>query len=38
MALYNEQEYIENRFDQKRLDDLKISCLQVEENEYLDFK
>ena len=38
MALYNVQEYIENPFDQKGLDDLKISSLQVEENECLDFK
>ena len=38
MALYNVQEYIENPFDQKGLDDLKIYSLQVEENEKLDFK
>ena len=38
MALYNIQDYIENPFDQKGLDDLKSSCLHVEENECLDFK
>ena len=38
MTLYNVQDYIENPFDQKGLDDLKISSLQVEENECLDFK
>ena len=37
MALYNVQEYIENPFDQKGLDDLKINSLQVEENERLEF-
>ena len=37
MALYNVQDYIENPFDQKGLDDLKINSLQVEENERLDF-
>ena len=37
MALYNVQDYIENPFDQKGLDDLKINSLQVEENECLDF-
>jgi predicted membrane chloride channel (bestrophin family) len=37
MALYNVQDYIENPFDQKGLDDLKIFNLQVEENECLDF-
>ena len=37
MALYNVQEYIENPFDQKGLDDLKISSLQVEEKEHLEF-
>lgn len=37
MALYNVQDYIENPFDQKGLDDLKINSLQVEEYECLDF-
>jgi predicted membrane chloride channel (bestrophin family) len=37
MALYNVQDYIENPFDQKGLDDLNINSLQVEENERLDF-
>ena len=29
MALYNVQEYIENPFDQKGLDDLKIDEMEV---------
>lgn len=33
MALYNVQEYIENPFDQKGLDDLKIDQLAVENSE-----
>jgi hypothetical protein len=37
MALYNVQDYNENPFDQKGLDDLKINSLQVEEYECLDF-
>ena len=35
MALYNVQDYIENPFDQKGLDDLKISDLIVKEGENL---
>jgi hypothetical protein len=29
MALYNVQDYIENPFDQKGLDDLKINSMKV---------
>lgn len=35
MALYNVQEYIENPFDQKGLDDLKIDQLAVENSEWI---
>ncbi len=35
MALYNVQDYIENPFDQKGLDDLKITAIQVNEEESL---
>ncbi len=35
MALYNIQDYIENPFDQKGLDDLKINKLKVNETENL---
>ena len=33
MALYNVQDYIENPFDQKGLDDLKITEMAVNEEE-----
>jgi len=35
MALYNVQDYIENPFDQKGLDDLKIEAIMVNEDESL---
>ncbi len=35
MALYNVQDYIENPFDQKGLDDLKINLMKVNEWESL---
>ena len=35
MALYNVQDYIENPFDQKGLDDLKIEAIKVNEEESL---
>ena len=35
MALYNVQNYIENPFDQKGLDDLKIEAIMVNEDESL---
>jgi predicted membrane chloride channel (bestrophin family) len=35
MALYNVQEYIENPFDQKGLDDLKIDEMEVNQWESL---
>ena len=35
MALYNIQDYIENPFDQKGLDDLQIDQMQIFENESL---
>ena len=35
MALYNIQDYIENPFDQKGLDDLKINELKIQEGENL---
>ena len=35
MALYNIQDYIENPFDQKGLDDLKIDALKINETENL---
>ena len=35
MALYNIQDYIENPFDQKGLDDLKIEQMKIHENESL---
>jgi hypothetical protein len=38
MALYNVQDYIENPFDQKGLDDLKIDLLKVNEYESLHSK
>lgn len=38
MALYNVQDYIENPFDQKGLDDLKIDLLKVNQNESLHSK
>ena len=37
MALYNIQDYIENPFDQKGLDDLKIDKMKIQENENLNF-
>ena len=36
MALYNIQDYIENPFDQKGLDDLKIYQMKINENENLN--
>jgi predicted membrane chloride channel (bestrophin family) len=38
MALYNVQDYIENPFDQKGLDDLKIDLLKVKQYESLHSK
>ena len=38
MALYNVQDYIENPFDQKGLDDLKIDLLKVNQSESLHSK
>ena len=38
MALYNVQDYIENPFDQKGLDDLKIDLLKVNQYESLHSK
>ena len=38
MALYNVQDYIENPFDQKGLDDLKIDLLKVNQHESLHSK
>ena len=35
MALYNIQDYIENPFDQKGLDDLKIEQMKIHKNESL---
>lgn len=35
MALYNIQDYIENPFDQKGLDDLQIDQMQIFEKESL---
>ena len=35
MALYNIQDYIENPFDQKGLDDLKIDALKINKTENL---
>jgi predicted membrane chloride channel (bestrophin family) len=35
MALYNIQDYIENPFDQKGLDDLKINELKIQKEENL---
>jgi predicted membrane chloride channel (bestrophin family) len=35
MALYNIQDYIENPFDQKGLDDLKINALKISNRENL---
>ena len=38
MALYNVQDYIENPFDQRGLDDLKIDSLKVNQHESLHSK
>jgi predicted membrane chloride channel (bestrophin family) len=35
IALYNVQDYIENPFDQKGLDDLKLSKMDVSKSESL---